>query len=106
MSAPGNPPRGGPGPYLKYTVLRLGVFVLALVVLSWAGARGWLALALAAVVSVLLSLVLLRRQREEMALDLQRRIDARATGGPKRTSFGAAADADNAAEDAEDDAQR
>ncbi|PPK93517.1 uncharacterized protein DUF4229 [Kineococcus xinjiangensis] len=112
MASPQKPPHGVPAggvsPYLKYTVLRLGVFVLALVVLTWAGARGWLALGLAAVVSVLLSLVLLRRQREEMALALQRRIDARTAAGPKPTSFGRAADADADAEDAEagGDAQR
>ena len=92
-------------PYLRYTALRLGVFALALVVLSWAGASSWLALVLAAVVSMLLSLVLLRRQREEMARDLQQRLDRRAAAAPKRTSFGSRADADNAAEDAEDDSR-
>ncbi|GAB7192613.1 hypothetical protein NUM3379_33220 [Kineococcus sp. NUM-3379] len=92
--------RQGVSPYLKYTVLRLSVFVLALVVLTWAGARSWLALGLAAVISVLLSLVLLRRQREEMAADIQRRIEAR-TSAPRPSRFGKAYDADNDAEDAE-----
>ncbi|GAA4660534.1 DUF4229 domain-containing protein [Kineococcus glutinatus] len=94
------------GPYLKYTVLRLGVFVLCLVVLTWAGARGLLAIGLAALVSVLLSLLLLRRQREEMALALQRRVDRRVAQGPRPTSFGRRADADNDAEDAADDQRR
>ena len=83
-------------PYLKYTVLRLGVFVLALVVLKWAGAESWLLLGLAALVSVLVSLVLLRRQREEMAADIQRRIDARTAAGPRKVR-----DADSEAEDTE-----
>ena len=90
-------------PYVSYTVLRLGVFVAAFVVLSALGARSWLALGLAALVSVLLSLVLLCRQREAMALDLQRRIDRRAAAGPKRPDFGERAAADAAAEDAEDE---
>ena len=87
-------------PYLKYTVLRLGDFVIALLVLIQLGAHGWLALGLAAVISVLLSLLLLRRQREEMAADIQRRIEAR-TAAPRAARFGKAYDADNDAEDAE-----
>ena len=83
-------------PYLKYTVLRLGVFVVVLLVLIQLGAHSWLALGLAAVVSVLLSLVLLRRQREEMAADIQRRIDARTAAGPRKVR-----DADSEAEDTE-----
>ncbi|WP_432533187.1 DUF4229 domain-containing protein [Kineococcus arenarius] len=99
------------GATLKYTVLRLGLFVLCLVALSALGARGWLALAVAAVLSVLLSLVLLRRQREEMAARLQQRVEGRLQPGqPGATSarakarfeksrFARGVESDNAAED-------
>ena len=95
-------------PYLKYTVLRLGVFVVVLLVLIQLGAHSWLALGLAAVVSVLLSLVLLRRQREEMAARLQQHVDGRVRGAqpgaapaaPRAKSrFARGVDDDNAAED-------
>ncbi|WP_380170945.1 DUF4229 domain-containing protein [Kineococcus sp. DHX-1] len=91
------------GVTLRYTVLRLGIFVLCLVVAREAGAVGWLAILIAAVVSVLLSLVLLRRQREQMASALQQRIDgridARQNGTAKKSRFARGVDEDNAAED-------
>ncbi|WP_432498920.1 DUF4229 domain-containing protein [Kineococcus gypseus] len=93
------------GATLKYTVMRLGVFVLSLAVAAGLGARGWLALLIAAVVSVLLSLVLLRRQREEMAARLQQHVDgrvqARQAGTRPRSRFARDVEADNAAEDGE-----
>ncbi|WP_432510300.1 DUF4229 domain-containing protein [Kineococcus sp. SYSU DK001] len=91
------------GVALRYTVLRLGIFVLCLVVAREAGAVGWLALLIAAVVSVLLSLILLRRQREQMAAALQQRIDgrvqARQAGTAKRSRFSRGVEEDNDAED-------
>jgi mannitol-specific phosphotransferase system IIBC component len=91
-----------PGATLRYTVLRLGIFAVCLIVARAVGAVGWLALLIAAVVSVLLSLVLLRRQREQMALALQRRVEhrveARQDGG-KKSRFSRGVDEDNAAED-------
>ena len=96
------------GATLKYTVMRLGIFVLCLVVVSALGAKGWLALLIAAVVSVLLSVVLLRRQREEMAARLQQHVDGRVRGAqpgaapaaPRAKSrFARGVDDDNAAED-------
>jgi mannitol-specific phosphotransferase system IIBC component len=82
--------------------LRLGIFAVCLIVARWAGAVGWLALLIAAVVSVLLSLVLLRRQREQMAEALQRRVDgrleARQNGTAKRSRFSRGLDEDNDAE--------
>jgi mannitol-specific phosphotransferase system IIBC component len=92
-----------PGATFRYTVLRLGIFVVCLVVARAAGAVGWLALLIAAVVSVLLSLVLLRRQREQMAAALQQRvesrIEARQRGTARRSRFKRGLDEDNAAED-------
>ena len=90
------------GVALRYTVLRLGIFVVCLVVARELGARTWLALLIAAVTSVLLSLVLLRRQREQMAVALQQRIDGRIAaqqGGAKKSRFARGLDEDERAED-------
>ncbi|PRY15955.1 DUF4229 domain-containing protein [Kineococcus rhizosphaerae] len=91
------------GVTFRYTAMRLGIFVLVLIGVNALGAKGWLGLAIAAVVSVLLSVVLLRKQREQMAAALQQRIDgrieARQNGTAKRSRFSRALDEDNAAED-------
>lgn len=84
---------------LKYSVLRIGLFVACLVVLRLLGAGGWLLLLLAAVVSLGLSYLLLGGPREEMAELLSERVDRRVGRGRPR-------DADAEAEDAEDDAHR
>ena len=65
---------------LSYTTLRLAIFVVALLLLYLVGARGFLLLALAAVVSAVTSLVLLSRQREAMAGSISRRINRVRTG--------------------------
>ena len=80
-------------PFLKYTVLRLGLFVMSLGVLS-IFARGWLLLLLAALVSLVLSYVLLGRYRDEMTASVSSRVEARHSG---RMSRGLAED--DAAED-------
>ncbi|WP_167587288.1 DUF4229 domain-containing protein [Kineococcus rubinsiae] len=90
------------GVAMRYTVLRLGIFALCLVLANALGAKSWLGLLIAAVVSVLVSLLLLRRQREEMAAALQRRIDGRidkAQGPAARSGFRRGLDDDNEAED-------
>ena len=51
-------------PVLVYTVLRIGLFLLVGAVMAAAGARGWLLLVLAFLVSGLLSLILLDRPRQ------------------------------------------
>jgi positive regulator of sigma E activity len=86
---------------LKYSVLRLGLFVAALVVLSLLGASELTAVVGAALVSLLLSYVLLRRPREEMAQVIAERTERR-LAQPRR---GARPDADAAAEDAALDGQ-
>ena len=60
-------------PLLKFTVLRLALFVAALAALALTGARGWLLLLLAAVVSLALSYVLLRGPRAELAAAIEQR---------------------------------
>ncbi len=88
---------------LRYTAMRLGIFVVCLVLAAALGARTWLALLIAAVVSVLLSLLLLRKQREAMALALQQRVEARVAaqqqGTARKSRFARGLDEDNAAED-------
>jgi hypothetical protein len=52
---------------LLYTLLRLGIFAVALGVLYLVGARGFVLLVVAAVISAAFSYVTLSRQREAMA---------------------------------------
>ena len=59
---------------MAYTVLRLAIFAVALGLLYLAGARGILLVGLAAVVSAILSFVVLARWREAMAGSISRRI--------------------------------
>ena len=59
---------------LAYTSARILLLVISLVVLYLAGARGFLLLALAFLVSALASYILLSRQREIMAGALNRRL--------------------------------
>ena len=59
---------------LAYTTLRLGIFIVALVVLYLVGAREILLIGGAAVISAILSYVVLSRQREAMAGSISRRI--------------------------------
>ena len=60
-----------------YTVLRFGMFLLLWALLWLARVPGLLAAVIALVLSVPLSFVLLRRQRERVAANLQQRITAR-----------------------------
>lgn len=80
--------------FLKFTVLRLAVFVASLGLLYVAGVRGLLLPVIAAVVSLVLSYILLRRQRDELALALDQHVRNRTAN---RHPTGAEADA--AAED-------
>ncbi|HVB45390.1 MAG TPA: DUF4229 domain-containing protein [Streptosporangiaceae bacterium] len=81
---------------LFFTVLRFGLFIVALGLLRLAGARSFLLLGLAIVVSGLASLVLLKAQRAAMAGDL-----TRVAGGISRriTGFRTRLDAAARAED-------
>jgi hypothetical protein len=91
---------------LAYTAARILILVVALVLLYLAGARGFLLLALAFLVSALASYVLLSKQRETMAGALNRRLSkatAKVTGKAaefrERLQEGAAAEDDDAAEE-------
>ncbi len=89
---------------MKYTLLRLGLFAAALVVLALLGAGGWLLVLLAAVTSLALSLVLLRGPREEVSVALARRAEASAQR--RRARAERRGDQDAAIEDAAVDAAR
>ena len=90
------------GAVLKYSVLRLSLFVMATVVVWQLGATPVLAVLIGAVISLLLSYVLLRGPREEMAQALAARVSARA-GRPARPPRRGRAQ-DEAAEDRAADA--
>ena len=66
---------------LFYTVSRLLLFIVVLLLLDLAGARGLLLIALALLISGLLSYVLLSRQRDAMAGSLGSRLSGRLRGG-------------------------
>jgi hypothetical protein len=65
-----------------YTVSRLLLFIVVLLLLDLAGARGLLLVALALLISGLLSYVLLSRQRNSMASSLSGRLAARTRRTP------------------------
>jgi hypothetical protein len=65
-----------------YTVSRLLLFIVVLLALDLAGARGLLLIALALLISGLLSYVLLSRQRNSMASSLSGRLGSRTRRGP------------------------
>lgn len=91
-------------PLLKYSVLRLALFVAAMGLLSLVGIRALLPnLLLAGVVSLLLSYLLLRRPREELSRQIADRVSGRLSSGPsRRKPLGL--DDDSEAEDAAIDA--
>ena len=84
---------------LTYTLSRLILFVVVLLLLDLAGARGLLLIALALLISGLLSYVLLSRQRDAMAGSLGQRLRA---GRGRPSSFRSRLDEGARAEDTED----
>ena len=81
-------------PVISYSVARLGLFALALVGLWLAGMGGWLLVLVAALVAWAVSYALLGARRDAAALWIAGR------RGAERPRFGAAVEADAAAEDA------
>ena len=79
---------------LFYTVSRILLFIVVLLLLDLAGARGLLLIALALLISGLLSYVLLSRQRDAMAGSLGSRLAGRLRGPSfrERLNEGAAAE--------------
>jgi hypothetical protein len=88
-------------PLLKFTVLRLTLFVGPLLLLAALGAHPLVAIGGAAVISILLSYVLLRGPRQALSEEIAARVDRRATMHRPTE-----ADEDAAIEDAADDEAR
>ena len=86
---------------LAYTAARLVLFLVALLLLDLAGARGLLLIALALLISAILSYVLLSRQRDAMAGTLSHRL--RGVRG-RASDFRARLDEGTRAEDTDDEA--
>jgi hypothetical protein len=59
---------------LSYTLLRLLLFFAAILVLYWVGVGGIMLVALAAVISALISYVVLSRLRDSMSMSLTARM--------------------------------
>jgi cell division protein FtsW (lipid II flippase) len=78
-------------PTLYYSVLRIGLFAVAFLLLYIAGARSWLLLGLAALVSAVISYFVLSPQRNAMAGAIDRRI----TGFRDRLDAGTRAEDDD-----------
>jgi hypothetical protein len=94
---------------LRYTVLRLLVFLGCLVFFWLVGLRNdqILLLLVSAVASLVISFFLLRRQRDQFSAQIADRIDRRQETRRQAREAGAAdADSDEAAEDAEVDGDR
>ena len=90
---------------LAYTSARILLLAISVMLLYLAGARGFLLLALAFVISALASYVLLSRQREVMAGALNRRLSkmtSKAAEFRGRIEDGAAAEDETEADETED----
>ena len=85
--------------FARYTLFRLVIFVAVFGVVIWAGAQALLALALAAVISALLSYLLLRPLRDQVAGELAARTQRRLARGTA-ASAGQDAEIEDAAIDA------
>ena len=88
-------------PFLRYTVLRIMLFFGVLLVLALVGMRGLLLLAVSAVLSMALSLVVLRGPRADLSAKVDEKVRGRLDGHAPKVN-----DPDAEAEDAEDEARR
>jgi Protein of unknown function (DUF4229) len=59
---------------MSYTILRLLLFFAVLLILYWAGIGGFMLVALAAIISALISYVVLSRLRDSMSISLSGRM--------------------------------
>ncbi len=84
MVAVNRPPGAGPSwigavvrAFLTYTVARLAIFAVVATVLYFVGLRSFVLVALALLVSLPLSYVVLRRQRLALAAEVEQRVEGR-----------------------------
>lgn len=88
-------------PVAVYSALRVGMFLACLLVLRVAGVSGLLSVVVAVLVSLLLSFLVLRRQRDAVTRALMERSRARGSGPRRRRrSFSDRLAEDAAVEDA------
>ncbi|MFC5380828.1 DUF4229 domain-containing protein [Aquipuribacter nitratireducens] len=73
-------------PVAVYSALRLGMFLVAFLALRLVGVGGLLSLVLALVISMLLSFVVLRRQRDAVTLAIMERRASRDAGEAQATT--------------------
>ena len=85
--------------FLRYSLLRLALFVAVAAVIYLVGARGWLWVLISIVVSAALSYLWLKQPRDDLAQRLAERVEHRHEG----KGLGKRIADDNAAEDAEID---
>ncbi|MFE3458518.1 DUF4229 domain-containing protein [Nocardiopsis aegyptia] len=88
--------------WLTYTAARVGLFVGALGVVYLFGARSWIALVLAWLVSGLASYVLLSKLRDQMSASAVKRIEERRGPGVAERLEGGASREDHLQEDGPD----
>lgn len=87
-------------PLLKYSVMRLALFVAAMSLLYVIGIQALLPNLLAAgVISLLLSYVLLRRPREELSQQIAGRVEARLKDPERKSRIAEDAELEDAAAD-------
>jgi hypothetical protein len=87
-------------PLLKYSVMRLALFVAAMGLLYLIGIQALLPnLLCAGVISLLLSYVLLRRPREELSQQIAGRVEARLHDPERRSRIAEDAEIEDAAAD-------
>ena len=74
-------------PLVKYSLIRVGLFVIVLAVLIVVGVPGWLAAIAAALVALSVAYIFFRQQRDEAIAVLSKKPDA-----PTAASSGAVSD--------------
>ena len=84
--------------WLVYSLIRLGLFAVVLVVLLLVQITPWIAAAIAAVISLCASYIFLRKPREELAAGLYEARQGRASARSPETTTKAGSD--EASEDA------
>ncbi|MDA9917705.1 DUF4229 domain-containing protein [Pontimonas sp.] len=65
--------------WIRYSVLRLGIFVVVLVALSFTGITWWLSALLATAIAFALSYIFLSHQRDELSRDIAARLNRKKT---------------------------
>ena len=76
--------------WIVYSLLRIGLFAVALVVLMLLGLELWLAAIIATIIAFAVSYIFLRDRRDELALSLQNRRETHDDGEAEDAALDAA----------------